>query len=465
METIWQGLLIFGLALMAGHGINLWLIWDKLRDEQVAVRDRCYPWSYGYAHYLAAKRRYSLWAIYPVLGTCVVLFVLFYAQVPISPGQALPLLGLLICAISAGYLLITFAASLIESGIIDAYALIAFQLTSLKCATMLELTLKRLAVIYGLRLLLMEALGLLLLSNSLVLLWLFPVLFAAYSLSDLPLNDYYWNCTDVATSLEQSQWSAVASRIQAWATRLNVPVPEIYVSESATTFIYEVRYSQRRRPSRVYFNTLFLSKTDWRQQDALFVMALAVLQADTLRRSTLRHIWRTAYNTLLAVGLIAGAALIMRFSPTRMAELLGLVDGICLVVMLARSLFQLIFTLRRKPSPYGKFHRIAAETTGDPLATVVAHHTASMLRHPHTMEIHLTIVKNFIQRKRPLAPWAATRVASSEPFDQGMYRLTVPLEEAPAAAPVPTGPYEEGAPGVTRISDPVKVAEDEVSSK
>src|SRR6266568_2929909 len=118
METIWQGLLIFGLALMAGHGINLWLIWDKLRDEQVAVRDRCYPWSYGYAHYLAAKRRYSLWTIYPVLGTCV---------------------------ISAGYLLITFATGMIESGIIDAYALIAFQLTSLNLATMLKLTLKRLA--------------------------------------------------------------------------------------------------------------------------------------------------------------------------------------------------------------------------------------------------------------------------------------------------------------------------------
>src|SRR6266567_74967 len=312
METIWQGLLIFGLALMAGHGINLWLIWDKLRDEQVAVRDRCYPWSYGYAHYLAAKRRYSLWTIYPVLGTCVILFVLLYAQVPISPGQALPLLGLLICAISAGYLLITFATGMIESGIIDAYALIAFQLTSLNLATMLKLTLKRLAVIYGLRLLLMEALGLLLLSNSPVLLWLFPVLFAAYSLSDLPLNDYYWNCTDVARPLEQSQWSALASRIEAWAARLNASVPEIYVSESATTFIYEVRYSQRRRPSRVYFNTLFLSKTDWRQQDALFVMALAVLQADTLRRYTLLHIGRTAYNTLLVVGLIVGATLIMR---------------------------------------------------------------------------------------------------------------------------------------------------------
>jgi hypothetical protein len=465
LETIWQGLLIFGLILMAAYGINLWLIWDRLRDEEIAVSDRCYPWSYGYAHYLAAKKRYSLWTIFPVLAVCVVLFVLFYAGVPIPEGRALPFLGLLICVISAGYLFITFTASVIEAGIIDAHALITFQLTNLEPATMLGLTLKRLTVIYLLRLSLTEALGLLLLSNSLVLLWLFPVLFALYSVSDLPLGDYYWNCTDVATPLEQSQWSKLAARIEAWARRMNAEMPELYVSESATTFIYEARYSRRRKQLGLYLNTLFLTKTDWRQQDALFVLALAVLQSDVLRRSTSRHIWRTLYNMVLVAGLVIGATFIVRFSPTRMVELLGLVDAICLVVMLTRSLFQLIPTFRKKPSPYDKFQRIAAEITGDPLATVVAHHTAHMLRHPHTVNTHLSIVKNFIQRKRPLAPWAATRIASSEPFDQGMYRLTVPLEQATAPAPVPTEPYAEGVLDVTTISDPATGVEDGVTSK
>jgi hypothetical protein len=465
METIWQGLLIFGLVLMAGYGINLWLIWDKLRDEEAAVREHCYPWSYGYAHYLAAKKRYSFWCIFPVLALCVVLCVLFYADVPIPAGEALPFLGILICGISAGYLLITFSASVIETGIIDARALRAFQLTSLEAWTMLELSLKRLGVIYLLRLSLMEGLGLLLLSNSLVLLWLFPVLFALYSLSDLLLGDYYWNRTDVATPLEQSQWSTLATRIEAWARRMNAAVPELYVSESATTFIYETRYSSRRRAPRLYLNTLFLNKSDWRQRDVLIVMALAVLQSDALRRATPQHLWRTVYNTLLIAGLVFGATFIVRFSPTRMVELLGLVDGICLVVMVTRSLFQVMFTLRKKPAPYGKFQRIAAEITGDPLATVVAHHSAHMLRHPHTMDIHLTIVKNFIQRKRPLAPWAAIRVASSEPFDQGMYRLTVPLAQGTAAAPVPIEPYEEGVLDVTTISDPERDVGNEVSSK
>jgi len=157
MDTIWLGLGIFALALMMAYGINLWLIWDKLRDEEAAVRDRCYPWSYGYSHYLAAKKRYSLWTIFPVLALCVIMFVLLYARVPIPQGQALPFLGILVCTISAGYLLITFAASVIESGLIDAYALITFQLTGLRIGTMLALTLKRLSLIYLLRLLLKNA--------------------------------------------------------------------------------------------------------------------------------------------------------------------------------------------------------------------------------------------------------------------------------------------------------------------
>jgi hypothetical protein len=460
MDTIWPGLGIFALALMMAYGINLWLIWDKLRDEETAVRDRCYPWSYGYSHYLAAKKRYSLWTIFPVLALCVIMFVLLYARVPIPDGQALPFLGTLVCTISAGYLLITFAASVIEAGIIDAYALIAFQLTGLQVSTMLGLTLKRLSVIYLLRLLLTEALGLLLLINSPMLLWLFPVLFIIYSLSDLPLGDYYWNGTDVAIPLEQSQWSTLAERIQAWATRMSVELPEIYISQSATTFIYEVRYSQRRRLTRLYFNSLFLSKSDWRQQDALFVIALAVLQSNILRRSTLQHIWHTLYNTLLIAGVVVGATFIAHVSPTRMVELLGLVDGTCLIVMLMRSLFQLIATLRKKPAPYGKFQRIAAEITGDPLAIVVAHHTAHMLHHPHTLDTPLTSVKNFIQRKRPLAPWAATRVASSVPFDQGLYRLTVSLDEAIPVAPVPLQAYTEGTLDVRMVSDPMRDVKD-----
>lgn len=466
MDTIWPGLGFFALALMLAYGINLWLMWDKLRDEQTAVRDRCYPWSYGYSHYLAAKKRYSLWTIFPVLALCVIIFVLLYARVTIPDGQALPFLGILVCTISAGYLFITFSASVIESGIIDAYALLAFQLTSLKVSTMLTLTLKRLSLIYLLRLLLTQALGLLLLTNSPTLLWLFPILFIIYSLSDLPLGDYYWNCTDVAIPLQQSQWTTLADRIQAWATRMNIELPELYISQSATTFIYEARYSnsshssnhdsQHHRATRLYFNSLFLSKSDWRQQDALFVITLAVLQSNELRRSTLQHIGRTLYNTLLIIGVVVGITFIARVSPTRMVELLGLVDGICLIVMLVRSLFQIIASLKKKSSPYGKFQRIAAEITGDPLATIVAHHTAHMLRHPHTMDTPLAAVKNFIQQKRPLAPWAATRVASSVPFDQGLYRLTVPLDDATPATPVPTQPYTEGILDVRTVRNPAR---------
>jgi hypothetical protein len=403
----------------------------------------------GYGRYLKARREYITWMflLVPLVSFFVVLSL---NNVAIAPAELLPFLGRVSCIVCGVLMLTSYMYYLVLEGCLDAHALVTFQMTSLKQSVIALLALRRLSIKYALILGVTQAYGLLLLPGSLLLLWLFPLVVFAREILVLRLDEQVWRWSNVTRPLEQSRWSKLAPRIQAWAKRLNVSVRSMHVYDSATVYISSGRVSGVVSPM-LFMNELYMSKTDWRQQDILLVDALLMVQTKLLQHEQLMSRVRSLINILFAVGMVLGTHYIVAHSPFTLARLFVLADWTAIVLLAFYAAARIISATGAK-TRFERIKRMTAEITGDVIATVVAWNTITVLSIPYKVETHLAPIIKFIQQQRPCAPWANQRVPSAIPFDKGLYTLTVPLEQAGEPAPVPTASYEMGTVCASHLS-------------
>ncbi|HLZ23062.1 MAG TPA: hypothetical protein VKQ30_13155 [Ktedonobacterales bacterium] len=254
------------------------------------------------------------------------------------------------------------------------------------------------------------------------------------------LQRWYYPCLP----LEQSQWSALASRVEAWARAAGQPAPRVYV-RSGPVDGFGNSAALGGSPGTLYLSDEFLANSEWRQQDALLcwlIVARAPLMRQTMRIITIRVGVPLALGGILVANLLLFTNSTIDVSQSALETLLSILLVIGILVLF--SIMARIIN-RRARRIFSECDRRAVELTGDPWAAMTMLATMDTLcqgtpalggRALGSVPPRLAELDALTRTPGPRAPWAYQPVPSLQPVLTGPYPITESLasQTQPAAA-------------------------------
>lgn len=274
--------------------------------------------------------------------------------------------------------------------------------------------------------------------------------------------------------LEQTPWAPLATRIEQWATRVGVQLKSVQVLSTSKGEVGSAIMGIRQHT--LFLSDAFLANTDWRQQDSVVVRQLALARFDY-------PTWGAVAGVLgLPIG-VGIASLVVALWPTayfNLGDPIEIMAGIVIWVLglwIAITLHTFVAQVTIRRRSHAAF-RYALELTGDPISSVVASNTTNVLARAITLLYkpspgwHLPAGLDFGAAERrkqlmepmPLAPWAAQPVPSKIPYVYRDRLVTLPLDDAPPPAPVPTAPYPVDPSPLAQLTQPAPAYPPDIAS-
>ncbi len=255
--------------------------------------------------------------------------------------------------------------------------------------------------------------------------------------------------------IEETEWSALSPRIQAWARLAKFPYHKTRVTASQTIGVRDGNVGGLFHRT-LYISDTLLRNTDWRQQDAF----VAYLFAWNRRRRLMLTFSLGASLGFLSAALVG---LVVISSLEVVAPAAAAIGAIGLVALVALLLLVRVLTFVRFYQGNNRLpfycDRSAADLTGDPMAVMVLLHTINQITggslgvaNPYYMRSGNTLLlqrmgqlDGFMRQPWPRAPWAYLPVPAMAPVYLGPMLLTIPYQPS-APAPVPSGRYPVSPP-------------------
>jgi hypothetical protein len=322
--------------------------------------------------------------------------------------------------------------------------------------------------------------------SRLSLVWVVGIVLLAWGASSFLFMSQVFSWLYRLTPLAATPWTAVGARAQAWAQLLGVPLPPLLVMNGTPAGVAGGWLLGAFRPVLVMSED-FLAHSDWRQQDSVIVLVLSRRRSSKPIRDLLSHLVKALVWFLFLVSglfIVKACTLVTALLRTLLADpqerapglivcLVGMGILVLLLVRLRRGLKarssspqQRLTTSQRQHREEGlERDRVTIQTTGDPLALVIALHTIySLVSAPIDWQRPLNVlgllharqasapaipmlterlqaVERWMRQPGPRAPWADDPVPADMLVELDSHVVTIPLEEATPPAPVPALPY------------------------
>ncbi|GCE23468.1 hypothetical protein [Dictyobacter kobayashii] len=238
--------------------------------------------------------------------------------------------------------------------------------------------------------------------------------------------------------IEQTRWAHLQPRITAWSRLAGIEFREVLIQPDALGT--NILIMGRQRPTLIIGDWI-LQYTDWRQQDAMFCIELALAKKKVL---TWRY-WHR-FSVLMGLALIILVPILLLISGVQLDLLLLplLIFAMLLVfIFINRSFGKKMHTL------YLDSDCIACYFTGDPMATMVALSTLQALNGVRSTQKSAVIpsantrlqqLDQLARQPWPRAPFASELVPAITPVTFGPYQLSKAFEQQSEPAPVPAPP-------------------------
>jgi len=426
--------------------IGLIAVWNQKRalNRAIVAKMTKYTAIEAYQRFVPDRTRISL----TMRKICVIILCIALPS-DFLLSAIFPTICILLPIICISYYMGMYINNLIRAAVVDVEALHAFQISSLSRDTILKLKLR--SVVFALPMLCyLEALALILLLNHNVLpesvLLLFPFLVVIL----LVIRNFFalrlYRLATPLQPIEQTQWASLVPRIQRWARLAGIEFASIQLQQDliGTSIVGIIGLG---RPTLILSETL-LRYTDWLQQDAIIGLAIGLAQ----KRMFLTNFVR---SLLLIIAFFAFIALFPFI--TSLVGLVGSGTTILCIVLVVSILLRVagIIARRHLRSAYFDVDRIAALLTGDPIAVMVALNTINALNGVSAAKRRSRLVPSTYERMQQLEvilhqPWpraahATMPVPSIMAIGLGEHYLTMPLDQATEAAPLPAMPYASPA--------------------
>jgi hypothetical protein len=374
------------------------------------------------------------------------LLALFYQFTPMQLSRSSFVVGLLFCVFIAPNLVMPrLLYDVLGIYWVDAPALATFHGSTIEPMQALMLGLK--SSVLGplpnerrfkigpspslLTLLFLEALGLLYCFHLPSLLWLMPLASACWSIC-YPISARYviaW--TTQTTSIEQSPWAALVLHIDEWARAAGVKLRDIRIHTMICTGCSDGIIWGIFRPV-LLLNNVFLTHSDWRQQEALLAWMIGLLH----RRVPVTYYWLNNSLFVITWALLATMVVLLASLSTLRSLLIALIVLTMCIIVYSIMLF---IAHRKIHHDYFAADRFAINQTSDPPALIIALHTIHTLttrssQLPPIMVKRIIALYQLLQQPDSPDHWTQVPVPSLVPFSLAEKLLTTPLHQTEAAS-------------------------------
>ncbi|GCE09040.1 hypothetical protein [Dictyobacter aurantiacus] len=239
--------------------------------------------------------------------------------------------------------------------------------------------------------------------------------------------------------IEQTSWAYLQPRIVAWSRLAGVEFREVLIQADALGT--NIRIRGRQKPVLILGEWL-LRYTDWRQQDAMLCIEIALVRKKVLTWS----LWRTIC-LLTSFSILIGLFIVLQMDG-------GLLDVLTLTTSVFLTLLVVLlinrFFRKKMHALYQDADCIACYFTGDPMAAMVALTTVQALNGVQSTQSTVTIpsannrlqqLDQLARQPWPRAPYASKPVPAITPVMFGPYQLSTSIDQQSEPAPLPTAPY------------------------
>lgn len=429
----WQLSVVLGFILALSHSLLVVLLCRLILDRRITGgRASKYTLLEAYARAYHRFRAYlrPFLIVQALIWLTVFFFTTFPSAFIVTPGLTICIAGI------AGFLVLLIF-QVIYGIVIGRYALANILTIRVTVGEVLARSLKQGLYAYLSLLVVVEAIGIFILLNSIFsnMIWLFGVTIAIFAavLGPVVFGGYIHRWIYRAVPVEQSQWSALGERVQQWAALAEVRFHGIYVQHETSLYTQGTAISGMWRTS-LFLSDLFLEYSDWRQQDAIITDVLSLLAQHPFRYLLLSRFFLSLFLVLVIFMLTQAIALFPAFA---------LLIFLIAVALLIAFLLSWQANLRKITSHYFLADAQTMAMTGDPLALIVALNTLAALN-PHTAALGMRRIQRLekqMQRPGPRAPWAMSQVPSIVPVVRESRTFTMPIDQISLPAPVPATPY------------------------
>jgi|GEM_PF-2225405 hypothetical protein len=424
----------------------------RLRRLILAVRKGLLPAEKAYANFIKAGT--NLWRFAYIflfsLFFLVLLGLAFFRYVGDVLGAFEPGAFLMVAGV---YLTLFPLLDTLLSSRTDARASRELSNSQLRTRSVLNIRLRRSLFKVFAMLVFTEALGIGFAAGARRQLWLVPLGAVVWCLFRVFFAGPNMTWRECAQPIARTRWKELEPRIAAWARLAGVKIGGAYITNAALTGQAHLFIAGLVRP-RLFLSDAFLDQSDWRQQDAYIAQELGMVRARTTLWGALIQtaqpvfataivvcvllIWPPSAMNLLSVGTVIGVGFALIIGSQALGLLYGVVSGLVQQRILLNG------------------YRFGVYLCGDYYATAVSTVTAYQITRQHWLMARPGFPSSGTrwqqkERKRleaelaskpaPRAPWAADPVPSIYSFTVGRHEHTVPLDQAPPPAPVPTALY------------------------
>ncbi|WP_201359789.1 hypothetical protein [Dictyobacter formicarum] len=238
--------------------------------------------------------------------------------------------------------------------------------------------------------------------------------------------------------IEQTSWAYLQPRIAAWSRLAGVSFGEVLIQPDIIGTNIRVI---GRKNTMLIIGDQILRHTDWRQQDAMICLELALVRKKVLNW----NFWRII-SMLVGLGLL--------FVPLIVQLSINILDitifFLCTFLMLLITIFVNRGFRKKMHTLYQDADCISCYFTGDPMATMVALTTIQALNGVQATQksnaipsanTRLQQLDQLARQSWPRAPYASELVPAITPVTFGPYQLSTAFDKQSEPAPVPDAPY------------------------
>jgi Zn-dependent protease with chaperone function len=441
-------------------GVALFAAWLGLKSVEAHVLDGRYAGRVGFHRFRVVRAQMG----------ALLLLVLILVDVPLVPGLPAPESALpapLQVGIAAICILATLALhSLLTAWLLTPRAWARMRRQPFDTHGYVAYLGRLLVLSYVPTLVFVEAIVVLFLLGLAPYRWLLPPAVALWAGLVMPFGTRIRAWLTGARPIEQTSWASLASRIHAWAKLAGVEVRDLWVDTLEDGITDNAVIAGPRRHA-LFLGAELLSSVDWRQRDAVIGHELGHAHFRHLPANAAVDLLRTvlAASLLMAAldpGFLAG--LLPAFEPGAPVGYFGAPSSLLVLALAIAAVGLSAVDRGRRRRAELACDRFSANLTGDPLAMAVVLHTIITLvgyplrqrsrTHP-TFEQRQRELMHLLHLPGPRAPWAYAPVPSAIPFVAPPFTYTVPLDQAPAPAPVQPPPFQALPPAAPQPVYPV----------
>jgi Zn-dependent protease with chaperone function len=393
-----------------------------------------------YLRFIATRARIEM-AVQRVNVVIAMIMLLGIVALAFSfvPFRNLVLISPSIWALFAGFIIGVYISSVVKAIFVDREVWLRIaQESSLRRNGIFALAIKNFLFNRLPALLFLEVWGILLLlmEKPIIFLYWFLLFTVSKVITDLLFTVPFFTWIALLHPIEQTQWAALAPRINNWARLAGVEFASVLVQRGGIGF----DLIGLGRPTLIISET-FLRYSEWRQQDALIGIVIGLVRKHIVRRNFLSGMLFIGWLVAFAVTFSLPAS---SFGPTQGVILLVYLILFCgMAIVFQRPLYAACFYA----------DRLAVLLTGDPGAVIVALNTMQALSGlpatrplasnlPRTSE-RIKKLKKLAQQSWQIAPQSTTLVPAITEASLGSYNLTTSLTQADTPGPVPSAPYAD----------------------